>query len=97
MLMAVWLQVAVGDLHLDQGELLWRRRVALKNVPRGRCTLLLSPSDLGNFMTHPIMTQAAAKVRQCYTRLLPSVTASEDTVSEAKILQLQEIARTKRT
>ncbi|KAJ9505053.1 hypothetical protein QJQ45_012584 [Haematococcus lacustris] len=56
--------VSVGELQVDPSSLLFQQRVALRNIPRGHCTLLLSASDLANFMTHQLMHQAAGRAVQ---------------------------------
>ncbi|KAL6752558.1 hypothetical protein V8C86DRAFT_2752809 [Haematococcus lacustris] len=58
------IEVSVGELQVDASSLLFQQRVALRNIPRGHCTLLLSASDLANFMTHQLMHQAAGRAVQ---------------------------------
>lgn len=50
----------MGSMQVDYGALVWQQRLALSNVPTGSTRLVLSASDLGNFMTHPIFKQVAA-------------------------------------
>ncbi len=43
---------------------MFQQRVALRNVPLGSCTFVLTPKDLGNFMTHPLLATPAATAVQ---------------------------------
>jgi hypothetical protein len=51
-------------MHLDLSALLWQRRVALLNTPRGYVRIVLTAQDLSNFMVHPLMSNAASKAVQ---------------------------------
>lgn len=58
------MQVDIGSLQVDYSSLVWERKVALKNMPRGHTRIVLSGKDLGNFVTHPIFKQVAATAVQ---------------------------------
>jgi hypothetical protein len=55
------LEVEVGEVRVDLADLVWRRRLQLRNTPVGRTSFLLTPSDLGRFTQHPVFLKAAAR------------------------------------
>lgn len=58
------LVVDVGELAVDYGALVWQRKLSLKNQPIGTCSLVLTSTDLGNFMMHPLMAQVSNRAVQ---------------------------------
>lgn len=55
------LEVEVGEVRVDLADLVWRRRLQLRNTPVGRTSFLLTPGDLGRFTQHPVFLKAAAR------------------------------------
>jgi hypothetical protein len=57
-------QVDIGELLLDYMALLSKQSLTLRNLPTGFCKLRLTASDLGNFMTHPLLAPISSTAVQ---------------------------------
>jgi len=53
------MQATVGAAALDYAQVLLRRQVVLTNIPTGTARVVFSELDLGNFLVHPLVTEAA--------------------------------------
>lgn len=49
---------------MDYGALMTKSSLALRNLPTGTCKIKLSPADLGNFMSHPLLKPVSDKAVQ---------------------------------
>lgn len=58
------LEATVGAAALDYGQALARREIVLTNVPTGTARIVFSEADLGNFLVHPLVVEAAKAVVQ---------------------------------
>ncbi|KAI8477026.1 MAG: hypothetical protein J3K34DRAFT_515998 [Monoraphidium minutum] len=58
-LTAQLLEATVGAAALDYAQVLLRRQIVLTNVPTGTARAVFSEADLGNFLVHPLVTEAA--------------------------------------
>ncbi|GAX83478.1 hypothetical protein CEUSTIGMA_g10903.t1 [Chlamydomonas eustigma] len=55
------LQFCVGEVAIDYTKLLTQQQIVLHNVPVGYGNVVFNARDFGNFITHPLVTCAAAK------------------------------------
>ncbi|GBF93742.1 hypothetical protein Rsub_06074 [Raphidocelis subcapitata] len=58
-LTAQLLEATVGAAALDYAQVLLRGRIVLTNVPTGTARVVFDEVDFGNFLTHPLVTEAA--------------------------------------
>jgi hypothetical protein len=49
----------VGEASLDPAAVLFKQQIQLTNVPVGTARVVFNASDFGNFLVHPLMTEAA--------------------------------------
>ncbi len=52
-------QATVGVSSLDYAQVLLQRTIVLTNIPTGTARVVFSELDLGNFLVHPLVTEAA--------------------------------------
>lgn len=52
------LQATVGESTIDPTAVLLRQQIQLTNVPVGTAHVVFSSQDFGNFLVHPLMTEA---------------------------------------
>lgn len=53
------MQATVGAAALDYAQVLLTRTIVLTNVPTGTMRVVFSEADFGNFLVHPLVTEAA--------------------------------------
>jgi hypothetical protein len=53
------LQATVGEASLDPAAVLFKQQIQLTNVPVGTARVVFNAADFGNFLVHPLMTEAA--------------------------------------
>lgn len=58
-LTAQTLECTVGAAALDYAQVLIRRQIVLTNIPTGTARVVFSEADLGNFLVHPLVVEAA--------------------------------------
>eukprot|EP00882_Tetradesmus_deserticola_P011787 GHRQ01012473.1.p1 GENE.GHRQ01012473.1~~GHRQ01012473.1.p1 ORF type:complete len:218 (+),score=58.84 GHRQ01012473.1:180-833(+) len=58
------LEATVGAASLDPAAVLFKQQIQLTNTPVGTARVLFSAADFGNFLVHPLMTEAAKQAVQ---------------------------------
>jgi hypothetical protein len=56
------LRMSVGEAVLDPGALLAERLIKLRRPSKGDAEIVFTEKDFGNFLTHPLVTEAAARL-----------------------------------
>uniref|UniRef100_A0A383VV08 Uncharacterized protein n=1 Tax=Tetradesmus obliquus TaxID=3088 RepID=A0A383VV08_TETOB len=58
------LEATVGEASLDPSAVLFKQQILLTNVPVGTARVMFNAADFGNFLVHPLMTEAAKEAVQ---------------------------------